>query len=63
MIERIVMINNFSATKVTLSLPAEIQYIKGQCLISNYQSHHSLADAITLQPYESFAVAYKQPVA
>ncbi len=61
--ERIVVINNFSAKKVTLSLPAEIQYIKGQSLISNYQSHHSLADEITLQPYESFAVAYKQPVA
>lgn len=61
--ERIVVINNFSAKKVTLSLPAEIQYIKGQSLISNYQPHHSLADEITLQPYESFAVAYKQPVA
>ena len=61
--ERIVVINNFSAKKVTLSLPPEIQYIKGQSLISNYQSHHSLADAITLQPYESFAVAYKQPMA
>lgn len=61
--ERIVVINNFSAKKVTLSLPAEIQYIKGQSLISNYQPHHSLANEITLQPYESFAVAYKQPVA
>lgn len=61
--DRIVVINNFSAKKVTLSLPAEIQYIKGQSLISNYQSHHSLTDEITLQPYESFAVAYKQPVA
>ncbi len=61
--ERVIVINNFSKKKVTVSLPAEVQNIQGQCLISNYQPHHSLADAITLQPYESFAVAYKQPVA
>lgn len=60
---RVIVINNFSKKKVTVSLPAEVQNIQGQCLISNYQPHHSLADEIILQPYESFAVAYKQPVA
>ena len=61
--ERVIVINNFSKNKVTVSLPVGVQNINGQCLISNYQPHHSLADEITLQPYESFAVAYKQPVA
>ncbi|WP_024873224.1 glycoside hydrolase family 13 protein [Tolumonas lignilytica] len=61
--QRIIVLNNFSAKKITVSLPAEVQYIKGQCLISNYQPHHALADEITLQPYESFAVAYQQSMA
>ena len=61
--ERVIVINNFSKNKVTVSLPVGVQNINGQCLISNYQPHHSLADEITLQPYESFAVAYKQHVA
>ncbi len=60
---RVIVINNFSAKKITLSLPADLQFINGQSLISNYQPHHCLADEITLQPYESFAIAYQQPAA
>lgn len=61
--QRILVINNFSAKKIALPLPAEIQGIQGKCLISNYQPHQDLAETITLQPYESFAIAYTQPAA
>lgn len=57
--EHIIVINNFSAKKITLSLPTEVQFINGQCLISNYQPFHSLMDEIALQPYESFALLYQ----
>ena len=61
--QHILVINNFSVRTITLTLPAEVRQIQGQPLISNYQPHHTLADEITLQPYESFAVAYQQPAA
>ena len=57
--EHIIVINKFSAKKITLSLPTEVQFINGQCLISNYQPFHSLMDEIALQPYESFALLYQ----
>lgn len=59
--QRLVVVNNFSSQCVELELPAALWGIDGQCLISNYEARHGWAGRLTLQPYESFAVAYIQP--
>ena len=57
--ERIIVINNFSAYTVHLTLPVEAQGIRGECLISNYPPRKALDAELILQPYESFAIAYQ----
>ncbi len=54
--ERIVVVGNFSGEPVTLSLSDDLQNLKGDCLICNYQPHTQLGRSLTLQPYESFAL-------
>ena len=56
--EHIVVISNFCGHQVQLPLPAEIRNIEGEWLIGNYPPRHGLAEEITLQPYESFAISW-----
>ena len=52
------VISNFCGHQVQLPLPAEIRNIEGEWLIGNYPPRHGLAEEITLQPYESFAISW-----
>jgi oligo-1,6-glucosidase len=54
--ERLLVINNFSADRLTLEIPEAMQAWHGECLISNYAPRDQLAVSIELQPYESFAL-------
>ncbi|PKH04284.1 glucohydrolase [Psychromonas sp. MB-3u-54] len=58
--KRVVVINNFSAEPLELTLPISLQGLKGQCLISNYAARKQLSESLTLAPYESFALLIKQ---
>ena len=57
--ERIVVMANFTAERVSLGLPNELR-AQGKCLISNYDSPPELAESVDLRPYEAFAVLVKQ---
>ena len=54
--QRVVVINNFGGESLELDLPAELQGLKGECLISNYGPHSDLCKLLSLEPYESFAI-------
>lgn len=55
--QRIVVINNFSGQPVALELPADLRDLAGESLVSNYGPRNVLGQHLTLQPYESFAIA------
>ncbi|MCC7697109.1 glycoside hydrolase family 13 protein [Janthinobacterium sp. EB271-G4-7A] len=57
--QQLVVVNNFSGEHVELDLPAMLHGIVGQGLISNYAQRDSWTDHLSLQPYESFAIAYE----
>lgn len=57
--QQLVVVNNFSGEYVELDLPAMLHGIVGQGLISNYAQRDSWTDHLSLQPYESFAIAYE----
>ncbi|MGX9782219.1 glycoside hydrolase family 13 protein [Janthinobacterium lividum] len=57
--QQLVVVNNFSGEYVELDLPAMLHGIVGQGLISNYVQRDSWTDHLSLQPYESFAIAYE----
>ncbi|QKY12115.1 glycoside hydrolase family 13 protein [Janthinobacterium lividum] len=57
--QQLVVVNNFSDEHVELDLPALLHGIAGQGLISNYTQRDSWTDHLSLQPYESFAIAYE----
>ncbi|PJC95322.1 glucohydrolase, partial [Janthinobacterium sp. BJB1] len=57
--QQVVVVNNFSSEHVELDLPAMLHGIAGQGLISNYAQRDSLTGHLSLQPYESFAIAYE----
>ena len=54
---QVLVINNFTADPVELTLPASLQGLQGQCLISNYAERTQLTASLSLAPYESFALA------
>lgn len=56
--QQLVVVSNFSGEHVELDLPATLHGIAGQGLISNYAQRDSWTDHLSLQPYESFAIAY-----
>jgi oligo-1,6-glucosidase len=56
--QQLVVVNNFSGEHAELDVPAMLHGIAGQGLISNYAQRDSLTDHLSLQPYESFAIAY-----
>lgn len=58
--ERVVVINNFTNEPVVLVLPASLQGLAGQCLISNYAARKQLSESLALAPYESFALLVEQ---
>ena len=58
--QRVVVINNFGGESLELDLPAELQGLKGECLISNYAARSELGKPLSLEPYESFALRIKQ---
>ncbi|GLS91646.1 glucan 1,6-alpha-glucosidase [Psychromonas marina] len=53
--DTVVVINNFSAQVITVSLPNSLQGITGDCLINNYGPRVQLLEQLVLAPYESFA--------
>jgi oligo-1,6-glucosidase len=53
--ERLVVIANFTARQVSLTIPDELK-TSGQCLISNYQPIDNLGPIVDLKPYEAFAI-------
>jgi oligo-1,6-glucosidase len=53
--ERLVVIASFSARKIPLELPGELQGA-GKSLIANYSPVERLDNVIELQPYEAFAL-------
>ncbi|MCJ8518649.1 oligo-1,6-glucosidase [Pseudorhizobium tarimense] len=53
--ERIVVVANFRAEVVTVTMPNELQS-SGRCLISNYDMVQAIGEEVTLQPYEAFAM-------
>ncbi|TDY35353.1 alpha-glucosidase [Janthinobacterium sp. 75] len=57
--QQLVVVNNFSGEHVELDLPAMLHGIAGHGLISNYAQRDSWTDHLSLQPYESFAIAYE----
>jgi oligo-1,6-glucosidase len=61
--QRIVVINNFSGQLVELELPADLRDLAGESLVSNYGPRNVLGRHLTLQPYESFAIALGTPTA
>ena len=54
--QRVVVINNFGTQSLELDLPAELQGLQGECLISNYGPRSELGQFLSLEPYESFAI-------
>lgn len=54
--ERILVVNNFSATELSLALPEQYWARTVECLITNYQMIDRLDKEIVLKPYQSFAV-------
>ncbi|NMF98184.1 alpha-glucosidase [Aromatoleum toluolicum] len=55
--ECIVVISNFFAEPVELELPDGLRGVRGECLVSNYDSCGELGHTLALRPYESFALA------
>lgn len=53
---RVLVLSNFTRESVTVDLPESLQAEQVECLISNYTAPSTLAQTVTLQPYESFAV-------
>nr|WP_280952660.1 alpha-glucosidase [Neorhizobium alkalisoli] len=53
--ERLVVIANFTARQVSLTIPDELK-TSGQCLISNCQPIDNLDPIVELKPYEAFAI-------
>ncbi|MEN3149959.1 alpha-glucosidase [Neorhizobium sp. IRAMC:178] len=58
--ERLVVVANFAARDVTITLPGELR-MSGECLISNYELVDALDEYLTLKPYEAFAVLAPAP--
>ncbi|WP_310606241.1 alpha-glucosidase C-terminal domain-containing protein, partial [Buttiauxella brennerae] len=54
--ERLLVVNNFTAERLTLDIPHQMQNWHGECLVSNYVPRSQLAVSLELQPYESFAL-------
>jgi len=50
-----VVIANFAARKVPLTLPRELAN-PGTCLIWNYEPVDTLGENVDLKPYEAFAI-------
>nr|CAD6437871.1 alpha-glucosidase [Rhizobium sp. Q54] len=53
--QRLVVISNFTADSVRLTLPNEL-HGRGRCLISNYEDIDELADEVEMRPFEAFAI-------
>ncbi|WP_261818243.1 glycoside hydrolase family 13 protein [Vibrio gallicus] len=53
---QILVVNNFSNQPQRITLPRELHQLNGECLIANYATRHKLDKALSLAPYESFAV-------
>ncbi|MDE5415278.1 alpha,alpha-phosphotrehalase [Alkalihalobacterium chitinilyticum] len=53
--EKLLVINNFSANEVAYELPSsiEVDSFNSELLISNYNDSVSIANAVTMRPYES----------
>ncbi len=54
--EHIVVINNFSSESIEIELPSHLVNQGCTSLIANYEAIETLNSAMTLKPYESFAV-------
>ncbi|WP_439651402.1 glycoside hydrolase family 13 protein [Photobacterium atrarenae] len=54
--QRLFVLSNFSAEKVTLAMPSALQTSQAECVIANYAPRQQLEATVTLQPYESFAM-------
>lgn len=54
--EHIVVINNFSSESIEIELPSHLANQGCTSLIANYEAIETLNTAMTLRPYESFAV-------
>lgn len=54
--EHIVVINNFSSESIEIELPPHLANQGCTSLIANYEAIEALNTAMTLKPYESFAV-------
>ncbi|SQD78253.1 glycoside hydrolase family 13 protein [Moritella yayanosii] len=55
---RLFVLNNFTASNVTVAVPESLQTAQAECIIFNYESHQQLSNTVTLKPYESFAVLF-----
>lgn len=55
---RLFVLNNFTASAVTVAVPESLQTEEAECIIFNYESHQHLGTTVTLKPYESFAVLF-----
>ncbi|TCV65375.1 MULTISPECIES: glycoside hydrolase family 13 protein [Neorhizobium] len=53
--ERLVVIANFTAREVSLTIPDELK-TTGRCLITNYHPIDNLGPVVELKPYEAFAI-------
>lgn len=53
--ERLVVIANFTAREVSLTIPDELK-TTGRCLITNYHPIDYLGPVVELKPYEAFAI-------
>lgn len=53
--QKLVVIANFSARRIPLDLPNELQ-VSGVCIITNYARVPMLSERIELEPYEALAV-------
>ncbi|USD67308.1 alpha-glucosidase [Vibrio sp. SCSIO 43136] len=54
--ERLLVVNNFSGERVSLSVPEQYQQFKVTGLIGNYEIPTKLGAELNLSPYEAFAV-------